>query len=120
MAATSDETEKREAVQYRTLSDKIDQVASGQTKLEVALGRLEASMMPRHEIAAAVAERVPMTIYLSDKAALEMQIKELKAAPQATWVKAGILISSGVGCLSLIIGAAGVIIALLVATGTLK
>lgn len=100
------------------LTEKIDQLVTMQTKLEVSISRLEASMMPRHEIAAAIETRVLTSVYAVDKIAMERDINELKGRPQATWVKTGILVSSVVGCLGAFIASAGVILSIVALAAT--
>ncbi len=105
------------AVMTQILSDKIDKIdekfTDKLTTLQVGLGRLEASMMPRHEIEAAVKTRVDVTSYIADKAALEMQINDLKAAPAQTWVKFGIGSSVIFGCLGTFLALGSTIIGLI-------
>lgn len=116
MTATSDDTEKREAMTYRLLADKIDNMAGGLQKLEVAFAKLEMSITPRHEIVQEVEKRVPMSVYLADQKASIERITKLEAAPTSTWNRASILVSAGVGCLALVLTAVSILVSVLVAT----
>ena len=98
---------------YRTVMEKLDSVASGQQKLEVSFAKLEASIMPRHEILIEIEKRMPVTSYIADKDAIMERINKLEAAPQSAraWINTMI---AGAGCLSsLMIGAISVAVSLI-------
>jgi anti-sigma-K factor RskA len=96
-------------------ANKIDRMIEKQTALEVAIGELRASIMPRHEIDAEIEKRVPLTTYASDRLNFEERFKRLEEAPSATWARAGILISGGIGCLSLLVASTSILVSILIA-----
>lgn len=107
----------RRRVEYTAdLTNKLDRMIEKQTALEVAFGELRASIMPRHEIDAEIEKRVPLTTYASDRLNVEERFKRLEDAPSATWSRAGILISGGIGCLSLVVASIGIFVSILIAT----
>lgn len=98
------------------LSDKIDHIAESQHNLEVSFARLEAAMVPRHEVASEVEKRLLVSSYISDQTVLERRLTKLEQAPQSTraWMNT---IISGAGCLaSIIIGGASITVSILVAS----
>lgn len=113
----ADEKNIRPRLTYTNdLQNKIDQLLHSQNKLEIALAELRSSMMPRHEISAEIEKRVSVTSYLSDKSGIENRLKHLEDAPQSSWSRASVLISSGMGCLSLMISVFSVVLAFFIAT----
>jgi hypothetical protein len=95
---------------------KLDRLLEKQTHLEVSLSELRASMVTRLEIDAEIEKRVSQSAYLSDKTSMENRLKHLEEAPSASWLRAGILISSGIGCLGLLGTCAGIIVTILIAS----
>lgn len=94
---------------------KLDRLLEKQTHLEVTMSEIRASIMPRAEIDQEIEKRVPLTIYTSDKLGFEERFKRLEDAPSATWARAGILISGGIGCLGLLLSGVSILVAVLVA-----
>jgi hypothetical protein len=108
---------KRVRVEYSAdFAQKLDRLLEEQTALKVSLSELRASIMPRHEIDAEIEKRVSQSAYLSDKNGLENRLKHLEDAPSASWLRAGILISSGIGCCGLIGTVIGIIVTILIAS----
>lgn len=119
MATTAAQTArpKRVRVEYTAdFAQKLDRVLEKQTALEVQLGELRASVMPRHEIDAEIEKRVNVSAYLSDRSATENRLKRLEDAPTAGWLRAGVLISGGLGCTGVLISTLSVIVTILIAT----
>ncbi len=111
---TSVTAKRRVRVEYSAgLANKIDELVRGQNQLAIQLSSLQASIMPRHEIDSELEKRVMIGTYIADKTALEQRVKDLEEAPQSVWSRASILVSSGLGCLSLLIGSSGAIIAVI-------
>lgn len=98
------------------LEDKLDRLLEKQNHLEIAFEGLRASIMPRAEIDNEMEKRVPLTIYASDKLSFEERFKRLEDAPSATWSRAGILISGGIGCAGLLLSAVSIFVVILVAS----
>lgn len=111
------QAQKRVRVEYTAdFSNKLDRLLEKQTHLEVSMGELRASMMPRAEIDMEIEKRVSITSYLSDKTAIENRLKNLEDAPSSAWVRAGILISGGIGCLGLLVTTVSILVTILIAT----
>lgn len=106
----------RRRVEYTAdFEHKLDRLLEKQTHLEISLGEIRASMMPRAEIDMEVEKRVSISSYLSDKTAIENRIKNLEDAPSSAWARAGILVSGGIGCLGLLVGSASILVSILIA-----
>lgn len=102
---------KRVRVEYTAdFAAKIDKLVESQNQLAIQVSTLAASVMPRHEIDSELEKRVTLGTYISDKAALEQRVERLENAPQNTWTRFSIIMSSGLGCISLITGSCGVVI----------
>lgn len=95
---------------------KMDRLLEKQTALEVSLSELRAGIMPRTEIDMEIEKRVSQSAYLSDKTGIENRLQHLEEAPSAVWLRAGILISSGIGCCGLIGTVIGIIVTILIAS----
>lgn len=95
--------------------NKLDRLLEKQTHLEISIEGLRASIKPRQEIDMEIDQRVLLTTYASDKANFEERFKRLEDAPSATWAKAGILISGGIGCFGVLLSAVGILVAIMVA-----
>lgn len=109
-------TGKRVRVEYTAdFAHKLDRILERQTALEVALGELRASIMPRHEIDAEIEKRVAQSAYLADKTAIENRLHRLEEAPTATWTRGGIVGSLSVGCLGVLLAAVSILVAILTA-----
>ena len=107
----------RHRVEYTAdFANKLDRMLEKQTALEVQLSELRASMVTRLEIDAEIEKRVSQSAYLSDKVGLENRLKHLEDAPSASWLRAGILISSGIGCFGLLGTCVGILVTILIAT----
>lgn len=110
-------TRKRVRVEYTAdFANKLDRMLEKQTHLEVSIEGLRASIMPRAEIDMEIEKRVSVSSYLSDKNNIENRLKNLEDAPSTTWSRAGVLISSGIGCLGLIVSAVAILVTILVAS----
>ena len=110
-------SEPRRRVEYTAnFERKLDQLLENQTRLEVQMSELRAGIMPRHEIDAEIEKRVHVNAYLSDKTGIENRLKHLEDAPSGSWMRAGILMSSGIGCLGLLSGAIGILVSILIAS----
>lgn len=116
MATTQPSQPPRRRVEYTAdFESKLDRLLEKQTRLEVSIESLRGSIMPRAEIDQEIEKRVPLTTYASDKANYEERFKRLEDAPSATWARAGILISGGIGCFGVLLSAVGILVAILVA-----
>lgn len=116
-ASPNSPTRKRIRVEYTAdFAQKLDRIIEEQTVLKVSLSELRAGIMPRHEIDAEIEKRVSLTGYLSDRAAIENRLKSLEEAPSATWSRAGVLISGGIGCAALVISCLSIVVMILIAS----
>lgn len=95
---------------------KLDRLLENQVRLEVSMETLRGSIMPRSEVDAEIEKRVSLTSYLSEKSSIENRLKNLEDAPSSAWGKAGILVSSGIGCLGLLVGSISIFVSVLIAT----
>jgi hypothetical protein len=109
--------EPRHRMEYTAgFENKMDRILEKQTALEVQLSELRASMVTRLEIDAEMEKRVSQSAYLSDKVGVENRLKHLEDAPSAGWLRAGILVSGGIGCLGLLGTCVGIVVSILVAS----
>lgn len=115
--ATTQPSQPRRRVEYTAdFANKLDRMLEKQTALEVSLGELRASIMPRHEIDAEIEKRVHINAYLSDKTGIENRLKNLEDAPSSTWARAGVMITGGIGCFGLLLSAVAILVTILVAS----
>jgi hypothetical protein len=72
--------------------------------IKVAVQRIESTMVPRSEIETNLKDRVTMDVYQANHNALIERVIRIETNPQRmiAWV------STGIGCLSMLIAAAGV------------
>ena len=108
-----EEAEKHIGMPFQAVIDKLDSVASGQQKLEISFAKLEASIMPRHEILIEIEKRMPVTSYIADKDAIMERIQKLENAPQSTRAWMNTIIAAS-GCLSsLMVGVTSITVSLI-------
>lgn len=96
--------------------NKMDRMLDKQTHLEVAIEQIRGSIKPRQEIDMEMDQRVHVNVYRSDRENDDKRFRKLEEAPSAVWLRAGILISSGIGCLGLIGTVIGIIVTILIAS----
>lgn len=107
----------RRRLEYTALlEEKLNRMLENQTRLEVTMEQIRGSIMPRAEIDSEMEKRVSLAIYASDKLSFEERFKRLEDAPSATWSRAGILISGGIGCAGLLVAAVSILVTILVAS----
>lgn len=100
----------------RSDSSKLDRILEKQMHLEVAIEQLRGSIKPRQEIDFELDQRLSITAYRSDRDNDEKRFKRLEDAPTASWAKAGILISGGIGCAGVTIAMLGILVTILIAS----
>lgn len=96
--------------------NKMDRMLDNQTRLEVAIEQLRGSIKPRQEIDMEMDQRVHINAYRDDRANDDKRFKKLEEAPSAVWLRAGIVISSGIGCLGLLATGVTILVTILIAT----
>lgn len=107
----------RRRVEYTAdFENKMDRMLDKQTHLEVAIEQIRGSIKPRQEIDMEMDQRVHVNVYRSDRENDDKRFRKLEEAPSAVWLRAGILISSGIGCLGLIGTVIGIIVTILIAS----
>ena len=108
---------RRRRVEYTAdFENKFDRFLEKLNHVEISIESLRGLIMPRPEITMEIEKRVPLATYTSDKLNNEERFKRLEDAPSATWSRAGILISGGIGCAGVLIGCVSILVSILIAT----
>lgn len=107
----------RRRVEYTAdFERKMDRVLEKQTDMQVAIEQIRGSIKPRQEIDAEIDQRVHVDAYRIDRENDEKRFKKLEDAPSAVWLRAGIVISGGIGCLGLLGTCVSIVVTILIAS----